>query len=111
MIALSTKAILERIADRFGNTVSLWSITCSEPGNDMMRCHSQLKQFNRVARMAMDAIKTAHSKADCLKIFMAVPTSCAIELGRIRMPKADLPWMLYDYWGDKNEDIETITIK
>lgn len=111
VIALSTKAILERIADRFGNTVSLWSITCSESGNDMMRCHSQLKQFNRVARMAMDAIKTAHSKADCLKIFMAVPASCAVELGRIRMPKADLPWMLYDYWGDKNKDIETITIK
>ena len=111
VIALSTKAILERIADRFGDTVSLWSITCSEPGNDMMRCHSQLKQFNRVARMAMDAIKTAHSKADCLKIFMAVPASCAVELGRIRMPKADLPWVLYDYWGDKNEDIETITIK
>lgn len=111
VIALSTKAILERIADRFGETVSLWSITCNEPGNDMMRCYSQLKQFNQVARKAMNAIKTAHSKADCLKIFMAAPASCAVELGRIRMPKADLPWVLYDYWVDKDEDIETITIK
>lgn len=111
VIALSTKAILDRIADRFGDTVSLWSITCNEPGNDMMRSHSQLKQFNQVVRMAMDAIKTTHSKADCLKIFMAAPASCAVELGRIRMPKADLPWVLYDYWVDKDEDTETITIK
>lgn len=113
VIALSAKAILGRIADRFKDTVSLWSITCDEPGNDIMRCQHQLKQFNQVARMAMNSIKTAHSKAGYLKIFMAAPTSCAVELGRIRMPKADLPWVLYDYWidKDKDEDIETITIK
>lgn len=107
-IALSTEAVLKRIEDRFGDTVSLWTITCDVPGNDMMRCHSQLKQFSCVARETMEAIKTAHSKADNLKIFMAAPASCAIALGRIRMQKADLPWVLYDYRD--NNDIETITI-
>ena len=76
----------------------------------MMRCEGQLMQFNRVARATMDAIKTTHQNADRLKIFMAVPASCAVELGRIRMPKADLPWVLYDYRGEKNEDVEAITI-
>lgn len=61
--------------------------------------------------MAMDAIKTEHPEADQLKIFRAAPASCAVELGRIRMPKADLPWVLYDYWEEKGEDVETITIK
>ncbi|MBQ8957348.1 MAG: SAVED domain-containing protein [Bacteroidales bacterium] len=73
--------------------------------------HVQLEQFNSVAHMAMDAIKTEHPEADQLKIFRAAPASCAVELGRIRMPKADLPWVLYDYWEEKGEDVETITIK
>lgn len=111
VLALSAKAIKERIAQKYGDTASVWIITCEEPDNDMMKCEWQLKQFNRVARKAMDAIKTAHPEASCLKIFMAAPASCAVELGRIRMSKADKPWTLYDYWADKDEDIETITIK
>lgn len=111
VLALCANAIKERVVKRFGDTASIWIITCDKPDNDMMRCKGQLMQFNRVARMAMDAIKTAHYQADSLKIFMAVPASCAVELGRIRMPKADLPWVLYDYRMERNEDVETIIIK
>lgn len=111
VLALSANAIKTRIANKFGDTASIWTITCNKPDNDMMRCEGQLMQFNRIARETMDAIKTTHKNADCLKIFMAAPASCAVELGRIRMPKADLPWVLYDYRMDRDEDIETITIK
>jgi hypothetical protein len=31
-----------------------------------------------------------------LSVFPAMPVACAVELGRIRMPKADLPWLVYD---------------
>lgn len=111
VIALSANAIKERVAKRFGECASIWFITCDAPDNDMMKTYVQLEQFNSVARMAMDAIRTEHLESDQLKIFMAVPASCAVELGRIRMPKADLPWVLYDYWHEKGEDVETITIK
>lgn len=111
VIALSANAIKERINRRLGDKASVWTITCDNPGNDMMRSYGQLEQFCRVVRMAMDKIKTNHPEAVCLKIFMAAPTSCAVALGRIRMPKADLPWILYDYRNEKDEDIETITIK
>ena len=111
VLALSANAIKERIARRYGDTASIWTITCNEPNNDMMRSEGQLQQFNRIARMTMDAIKTAHPEADRLKIYMEAPASCAVELGRIRMPKADLPWELYDYRMEKNEDVKTITIK
>ena len=111
VIALSAKAIKERIIRRLGEKASIWVITCDEPGNDMMRSEEQFHQFNRVARATMDAIKTAHPQADNLKIFMAAPASCAVELGRIRMPKADLPWVLFDYRAETDEDIEILTIK
>ena len=111
VLALSANAIKERITKKLGDTASIWTITCEKPGNDMMRSEGQLMQFNRVARKAMDDIKTAHPEAECLKIFMAAPASCAVELGRIRMPKADLPWVLFDYRMENDEDVETITIK
>lgn len=111
VIALSANAIKERIAKRFGDTASIWIITCKIPGNDMLRNRSQLDQFNRIARRVMDLMKTSNPDADCIKIFMAAPVACAIELGRIRMPKADLPWVLYDYRVEKDEDVKTITIK
>lgn len=111
VLALNANAIKERIAKKMGDIASIWTITCENPGNDMMKHEGQLMQFNRIARKAMDDIKTAHPKAENLKIFMAIPTSCAVELGRIRMPKADLPWVLYDYRIEMDEDVETITIK
>ena len=110
VIALSSNAIRERIIQRIGESSSIWCITCDTPGNDMMRKRSQLEEFNRVARMTMDAIKSAHPDSCNLSIYMAAPASCAVELGRIRMAKADMPWILYDYRNDKDEDVETITI-
>ena len=29
--------------------------------------------------------------------FPVMPVSCAVELGRARMPKADMPWLIYDH--------------
>ncbi len=111
VVALSANAIRKRICSRLGHIASVWCITCDNPGNDMLRTHGQLEQFNRVARMTMDAIKTAHPGAEKLKIFMAAPAACAVELGRIRMPKADMPWVLCDYKIEEDADIETIVIK
>lgn len=111
LIALSANAIKERIVKRFGNAATIWTITCDNPNNDMLRNRSQLEQFKCEARKAMDKIKASHLDADVLKIFMAAPAACAVELGRIRMPKSDLPWVLYDYRMEKDEDIEAITIK
>lgn len=110
VVALCAKAIKERIANRFGNEASVWTISCDEPNPDMMKTRSQLDEFDCVARKAMDDIKTSSPSAKVLKIFLAAPASCSIELGRIRMAKADLKWELYDYRESQGIDIKTITI-
>lgn len=111
VIALSANAIKERISKQYDTKASIWCITCTNPGNDMLRSNGQLKQFEKVARKVMDDIKTLHPDSPELKIFMAAPSACAVELGRIRMPKADMPWALYDYNTNKGVDFKTITIK
>lgn len=110
VIALSANAIRKRVAQRFGDNASIWTITCDEPGNDMMKSKAQLEQFRVVTRKTMDDIKTNALGFDTIRVFMAAPASCAVELGRIRMPKADLKWLIYDYRMQENTDIETITI-
>ena len=110
VIALSSETIINRINERFGGKASIWTISCDNPNNDMLRSYSQLVQFNRVARRAIEEINSYHRGASNVKIFMAAPNACAVELGRVRMEKADLPWVLYDYRNEINEDIETITI-
>lgn len=42
---------------------------------------------------------------------MAMPVACAIELGRVWMPKADMEMVLYDYNTALDEDVPVITIK
>ena len=40
-----------------------------------------------------------------------MPVSCAIELGRIRMPKADMPWVIYDHDVSSEEFVKSIEIR
>lgn len=110
IIALSTQAIKARVLQRFGANASIWTITCDIPGNDMMESKYQLEQFRIAAKTVMNDIKKSNPENIDLKIFMAAPASCAVELGRIRMPKADSKWVIFDYSNKQEKDIETITI-
>jgi hypothetical protein len=47
-------------------------------------------------RSLLDKIKAIHGQRSLLHIFPATSVAAAIELGRVRMPKADMPWQLYD---------------
>jgi hypothetical protein len=52
--------------------------------------------FRQTMRLIMDQIKSIHGESSVIHVFPATPVSIAIELGRIWMPKADLPYILYD---------------
>jgi hypothetical protein len=47
-------------------------------------------------RSVLDRIKAVHGQPTVLHVFPAASISIAIELGRIRMPKAEMPWQIYD---------------
>ena len=52
--------------------------------------------FRELIRLLMVEIKEKHGSNTPLHIFPVMPVSCAIEFGRTRMPKADMPWIIYD---------------
>jgi len=110
VFSLSAKIGSERIESVLGGKVSIWEVTIDQPHNDFLRSEAQLSMFRETVRKLMVAIKAAHSNASDLKVFPAMPVSCAVELGRVRMPKADLPWVIYDQNHKHQRFIETITI-
>ena len=110
VFALSAKNIEQRISQLYNSGESIWVITCNEPHNDMLVSPKQLSSFRTIVRKVLDDINSL-SPNEPIKIHMAMPNSCAIELGRVRMPKADREWILYDYHRDSNSELETITIQ
>ena len=110
VFSLSATISRERIESIFGENISFWELTIDQPHNDFLRSEAQLSMFREVVRKLMVTIKTAHPNAKNLKILPAMPVSCAVELGRVRMPKADLPWVIYDQNHKRQKFIETLTI-
>ncbi|HYC89396.1 MAG TPA: SAVED domain-containing protein [Thermoanaerobaculia bacterium] len=96
VLALSATVTPDRIHAVLGADASVWTVTVREPHNDMMQSREQLSELRTILRTLLDRIKAVQGQSSPLHIFPAAPVSAAIELGRVRMPKADMPWHLYD---------------
>jgi SMODS-associated and fused to various effectors sensor domain len=96
---LSLSATIEeaRITSIIGYESSIWTLTVDNPHNDFLKSREQLTQFRQIFRITMDQIKALHGQDASLYIFPAVPVSVAVEIGRVWMPKSDLPMCVYDH--------------
>ncbi len=75
---------------------SEWQMTIENPNNDFLKSRSQLQLFRQEFHALLDKIKLKHGQHTSIHIFPAVPVSIAVEIGRVRQPKADLPFIVYD---------------
>jgi len=112
VISLSDRISVDRITSVISENISVWELTVSNEylHNDFMRSKSQLSEFRKTMRRIMINIKKKHGQSTPLHIFPAMPVSCAIEMGRIRMPKAEMPWIIYDQNNQIGKFIQTIDI-
>lgn len=79
-----------------GKALSTWVMTVPKPDRDIMMSKEHLSLFRQNFRRLLDRIKARHGQDILLHVFPAVPVSVAIEIGRVWMPKADLPLCIYD---------------
>lgn len=107
---VSATVNVERIQQVLGERVSVWSIDVPTPHNDVMRSRRQKAEFRGLVRTAMEQIKAAHGQTAMLHVFPAMPVSLAVELGRARMPKADMPWLVYDQVNARGGLVRALTI-
>ncbi|WP_372518492.1 HNH endonuclease [Candidatus Ruminimicrobiellum ovillum] len=89
--------------------VSIWTVTIKEPNNDCIRNSKQIAAFRKRIRCLFNEIKAKHGNDSQINIFPAMPISLAVELGRVRMPKVDLPLIIYD--KNKGKFVKAITIQ
>ncbi|MCA9604359.1 MAG: SAVED domain-containing protein [Myxococcales bacterium] len=90
-----------RITDVMGPDVAIWRLSATGPHNDIVRARHHLATFRSALRPLMDRIKAAHGQGELLHVFPALPIPLAVELGRVRMPKADMELRLYDQISGK----------
>lgn len=112
VISLSDIINHERIRAVMGEQVSVWELTVPEEhiGNDNIRNSAQLSMMRSIIRKLMVLIKDVHGSTTPLSVFPAMAVSCSIEMGRARMPKADMPWIIYDQNNKEKKFIKAITI-
>lgn len=96
VLGLSATVTPDRVTQVLGPDASIWSIRVTDPHNDMLRSRQTLSALRRELRRLLDRIKAAHGESCELHVFPAAPAAASIELGRVRMPKADTAWVLYD---------------
>lgn len=90
--------------------MSVWELTIEHPHNDFLKSKEQLSRFRETVRRLIVEIGKTHGKHVPLAIFPAMPVACAVDFGRVRMPKADGPWIIYDQNNECNKFIRTLEI-
>lgn len=102
IISLSGKISHERIKSLLPEELDFWELEAVLPNNDNIRCKEDLAKFRSSARQILEMIRESYSNNDeVLSIFPAMCVSCSITFGLCRMPKSDLPWMIYDNQNEK----------
>lgn len=110
VFALSAHVAHERIT-RVLDDANIWEVTIPTPHNDFIKSKSQLSAFRKSVRQLMVDISDMHGNDTPLHIFPVMPVSCNVELGRARMPKAEMPWIIYDQDFGTNEFSKSIVLQ
>lgn len=95
-LSLSATIDNSRISSILGENTSIWTFSIETPHNDFLKSLEQLSLFRQKFRQLLDKIKTKHGQDTLLHLFPATPVAIAVEIGRVWMPKADLPIRIYD---------------
>lgn len=95
VIGLTADVANERISSVLPDAC-IWMVTMPEPRHDHIKSQKDLSYFRQEVRKLLDEIKLRHGQQEPLHIFPVAGNSVSIELGRIRQPKAMMPWLLYD---------------
>jgi hypothetical protein len=113
-LSLSADIDNQRIFDAMQTEdISIWKMETTDtifPKNDHLRGKGQLSLFSRYLRTLLNKIKYLHGQNSIIHIFPAVSVAYAVEMGRVRQPKADLPYEIYDQNNKAGGFISTLTI-
>lgn len=95
-ISLSATITNDRIIQVLGDECDIYTVKIDNPFNDYLKSKKHLEDFSVSIRQLFDQMKAIYGSQTPIHIFPAMPIAKAVELGRVWMPKADMPLYLYD---------------
>ena len=96
LLAVSATVNAGRIVEVLGADAAIWVIQARNAHNDAMKRRRDLRRFRERVRFVLNDIKGRCGEEETIHLFPVLPVSAAVEVGRVWMPKADLPLMVYD---------------
>ena len=110
VIDLSAEVVDHRITRVLGDECSIYHITIEEPNRYFVTNKGIQDDYIHALRAILEKIKNEHQNIPYIHIFPAMPNSLAVRTGMDYMPKADIPWRIYEQASPEQGFIETITI-
>lgn len=95
-LGVSATIVDARLEAVLGCDTAIWSLCADDPHNDILRRPEDQSKFRQDLRRLYNRIKVQHGEGTLLHVFPALPASLAVEVGRVWMPKSDMPLRLYD---------------
>jgi hypothetical protein len=90
---------------------NIWRIQIPEKSNDHIKCRQDLANFRKRIHQVLGDIQEKHGHKTPLHVFPVAGVSVAVEFGRVRQPKAHMPWIIYDQHNQKEGFFEALTIE
>lgn len=95
IFAISADAIIKRTEAFYHGEASIWVLTVEHPDMNILLSENQLTIFRTIARTFIEQVSKSTAFEE-IHVHMAMPVSCAVELGRVWMPKAHKAMLLFD---------------
>lgn len=99
VLSFSATVTADRITSVLGPDAAVWTVTVPSPHKEIVKSPGQLSEVRGLFSGVLDEIKALHGQDTPLHVFPVMPVSLAVELGRARSPKAEMPWRIYDQVG------------
>lgn len=96
VIDLSATVEDSRITAILGNDTTVHHLTIKRPDRNFVTNSDVQDAFINTIRPFIEDIKNSMLHHDVLHVFPVMPTSLNVRLGMDYMPKADLPWVIYE---------------
>ena len=97
VISLSDSIKPDKFPDHLRDNHHLYEITIDTPNTLFLQEKSQISEFERIYRIALNEIQAVHGKDCVLHLIPAMPAPIAIKCGMTLLPKKDVKIKVYDF--------------
>jgi hypothetical protein len=111
VVDLSAQVTDDRIISVFDHNITIYHLSIDDPNRNFVTSPVVQNSFISVFRSFIEEIKNSKNRPDVIHLFPVMPNSLNVRMGMDYMPKADLPWIIYEQANAKDGFFAALTIR